>query len=225
MSDEIQETPVAEQELPAADTGASETTETQEPVVQEVTPAVVVETASAETPAVSPIEPVAATVVEAEPARELTAFEQQIEQLKKTGTTEQLALIGNLEAYMAKMQPGMPVVGQEGASTQLSFWLTLKNLLTNASEGQFRNLWSIVLAYFHEYGHAVFHDSYIYRFSEHWTQSKKELDTFHRVLNLIKVSANPKTRDQTKKQVDLDKIVHSLPEVASQRLIGFYNKK
>lgn len=206
------ETPTAEtqtQETPAVETPA------QDPVV-DAAPADTAATSTTDTPP---------DVVEATPARELTAFEQQIEKLKQTGTSEQLALVGNLEAYMEKMKPGMPVAGNEGAAHQLGFWLVLKNLLTNASEGQFKNLWSIVLAFFHEYEDKVFHEAYIYRFSEHWTQSKKELDTFHRILNLIKVSADPKTRAETKKQVDLEKIVHSLPDVAGQRLIGFYNKK
>lgn len=226
MSEDTQETPVVEtpaevveQAQAPVETPAEETPVVAEPTVQEATPVQSV------AEAVSPVVETPAEVVEAAPARELTAFESQIEKLKATGTSEQVALIGNLEAYMEKMKPGMPVAGNEGAATQLGFWLMIKNLLTNASEGQFRNLWSIVLAFFNEYQGSVFHEAYIYRFSEHWTQSKKELDTFHRILNLIKVSADPKTREQTKKQVDLEKVVHSLPGAASQRLLGFYSKK
>lgn len=229
MSEETQAVDTEAQQETPAETVATPAVESQapaqDPVVEPTPEAAPVAVEPVTEAPVSPTVEVAAEVVDAAPARELTAFEQQIEKLKQTGTSEQVALIGNLEAYMEKMKPGMPVAGHDGASNQLGFWLMLKNLLTNASEGQFRNLWSIVLAYFHEYGDKVFHEAYIYRFSEHWTQSKKELDAFHRILNLVKVSADPKTRGETKKQVDLEKIVHSLPESAGQRLIGFYSKK
>lgn len=218
---------VAEETLP-------ETVETTEQVAEvveaapEVQAPVVTETAApaAEAPAaVEEVQPAAEPeVVAAEPALPLTEFEKTIQNLKATGTSDQVALIGNLEQYIERMAPGKPNDGKSGSQNQLSLWNMMKNLLERAPDAQFRNLWSILLAYFHEFEASVFKESHVYRFTEHWAGSRRELDGFLQILNLVKVSANPKTRGETKKQVDLEKSIQSLSETGRKRLISFYSK-
>lgn len=164
-------------------------------------------------------------VVETAPAVEMTAFQKKIAEVLAKGTVEQVSLITKLNAYLEEMKPGKPMIGDVGVIHQHQLWRTIYTTIESAPADQFKSLWSILLAFFHEYADEVFHESYVYRFSEHWKHSKNELDGFQRIVNLIKVSANPKTRGETTKQVDLDKtLAQPFSEEGRNRLINFYKK-
>lgn len=191
-------------------------------VVQE-SPQPVVNDAVAAAVAVTSITPPEVVDTPAQP--ELTAFQKKLAEVLAKGTVEQVSLITKLNAYIEEMKPGKPMSGDQGVIFQHQLWRTIFTTVENSPADQFKNLWSIILAFFHEYADGVFHESYVYRFSESWKFSKIELDGFQRIINLLKVSANPKTRGETTKQVDLDKTL-SLPfsEEGRNRLLNFYKK-
>ena len=151
-------------------------------------------------------------------------FTKAIENLKKTGTSNQRALINSLEMYIERMAPGMPVDNDQGARNQYMLWKTIVNISTNAPINEFKSLWSLLLAYFKEFETGVFHERYIFRFSEFWVQPDAELHGLQRVLNLIKLTCNPATREQGMKQVDLHRtLADGFSEDARSRIVNFYN--
>lgn len=218
-----QETPVTETAAPetAAETPVAKVEETAQEAAPVVESAVAAAAAIAAPAAVEPV------VAEAVPtvAVELSAFQKKMAEISAQGTPEQSGLIAKLNTYVEDMKPGKPMTGDTGVVKQHQLWRTIFSTIENAPVDQFKSLWSIILAFFHEHASGAFHESYVYRFSEHWKHSKMELDGFQRIINLIKVSADPKTRNATTKQVDLDKtLAQPFSEEGRNRLIGFYKK-
>ena len=227
MSDEkVQET----EEAPVADTVAPEAAVVAETATASEAPTVV-ETPAPETvleSAVAAAAAAAAPVVEeavATVTAELSAFQKKMVEIATKGTPEQTGLIAKLNTYIDEMKPGKPVHGDVGATKQYQLWRTIFSTIEHAPVEQFKSLWSILLAYFHEHADGAFHESYVFRFSEFWKHNKLELDGFQRILNLMKISADPKTRGETSKQVDLDKtLAQPFSEEGRNRLLGFYKK-
>lgn len=187
----------------------------------EVTPEVTESAVAAAAEAALPVVAETLPVVEVQ----LSAFQKKMAEIAAQGTPEQSGLIAKLNNYLEDMKPGKPMTGESGVVKQFQLWRTIFSTIENSPIEQFKSLWSIVLAFFHEYSEGVFHESYVYRFSEHWKHSKQELDGFQRILNLIKVSADPKTRANTAKQVDLDKtLAQPFSEEGRNRLLSFYKK-
>lgn len=217
---EVVETPVTPEVVVEAPVAEAEASVTETPAV--VAAPVVVESAVAAAAAAA-----APVVAETQPVAEiqLSAFQKKMAEITAKGTPEQCGLIAKLNNYLEDMKPGKPMTGENGVVKQFQLWRTIFSTVENAPAEQFKSLWSILLAFFHEYSEGVFHESYVYRFSEHWKHSKQELDGFQRILNLIKVSADPKTRGETTKQVNLDKALSQpFSEEGRNRLLGFYKK-
>lgn len=205
---------------PAADTPAPEVVDqgTQAPVA----PAPVV-TSLPDTLPTAPAAPVVQpTAKQTEP---VSGFVAAMDKLKLTGTSNERTLIANIELYMGNMKPGMPVNASAGAVAQYTFWNVIKNIAHNAPGNEFKSLWNILLGYFEEHKNGVFHERYIYRFPEAWHKEVKELTAYQRILNLIKLTANPATRQHALKQVDLDRTLsEGFGEEARNRIISFYKR-
>lgn len=146
-----------------------------------------------------------------------------VAQIKKSGTLAQKSLVTAIENYMANMAPGKPVDPDTGVKHQYALWKTIHNLVHNAPASEFKSLWSLLLAFFNTYKEGVFHDRYLFRFSEYWSYSNEELNGFQRVLNLINLSCDPATRAIGLRQVNLDTTLRDgFSEEARQRLLNFY---
>ena len=153
----------------------------------------------------------------------MSDFERGIAALYERGTPAQRSLIAQLRNYIDRMKPGMPVSGDKGAGHQYSLWVLLSTLV-NQSQDDFTNLWALVLAFFHEYRDGVFHDRYVFRFSEYWSRPEAELQAFQRLLNLIKLTSNVAGRESALKQIDLQRSLSvGFTEAGRQRLLQFYN--
>jgi len=152
-------------------------------------------------------------------------FEQRIADLKTNGTPNQKTVIAEIETYLDRMRPGRPLSGDVGASYQFSFWMTLSKIVHRMPHDEFKNLWSLVLSYFHQYRDGAFSDRYIYRFAEFWSQPEKQLNAYQRLVNLIKVTADPLTRERGLRQVSMERTLsEGFDEAARQRIIGFYQR-
>ena len=151
------------------------------------------------------------------------SFEDRIAELKVSGTQNQKTVINELEQYIARMKPGMPVDGDKGAKAQYGLWHTLRKILETMPQEEFKNLWMLVMLYFHQHREGVFHERYVFRFSEFWNWSEKDLTAFQRILNLLKLTANPATRNAALKQVNLERsLADGISEEARQRLVTLY---
>lgn len=151
-------------------------------------------------------------------------FTKLIDDLKVSGTSTQKILITSIEKYIDTMTPGKPVKDDAGAKSQYDLWKIISYLAEQAPGDEFKKLWNILLAYFEEYKDGVFHDRYIYRFSEFWVWPEHELNGMHRILNLVKLTCNPADRGHGLKNVSLDRsLTEGFSEEARQRITTFYN--
>lgn len=156
-------------------------------------------------------------------AKALEGFDALIAELKATGTSSQKALISSFEQYAFNMQPGKPMDSEKGAKHQYTFWKTIQHLVENSPEGEFNKLWSILLAYAHQHKSGVFGERYIMRFTEQWRQSEDELAAYQRIINLIKLTADPQTRAKNMREVNISRTLELVfSEQGRQRVGNFY---
>lgn len=153
-----------------------------------------------------------------------TDFSSFIQGFKENGTVAQKSLISGIEQYMRNMAPGVPVDFDSGAKFQHTFWKLISGVAESAKPDEFKKLWSILLAYFNEFKTTVFHERYVYRFSENWVWSQTDLNGFQRILNILHLTCDPNTRALGLKQVSLDRsLSEGFSDDARQRIVGFYH--
>lgn len=150
-------------------------------------------------------------------------FDAQMATLRSTGTPHQKNLLSALDLYVEKMHPDRKVSDDEGAKCQYTLWRAISFVVDQSSADEFKKLWHIVLAYFEYYKESVFHDRYIFRFSEFWQWSDDQLTAFQRLINVIKLTSNPDTRSQGLRKVDLNRSLDTgISDAGRQKLVGFY---
>lgn len=170
-----------------------------------------------------------APVVNTEPVVELSQepqasdFDTRIAALKATGSQATQILIASLEKYIADMKPGKPMPETAGARNQYNLWKAISYVAETAPGDEFRRLWNLLLSYFEQYKDGVFHDRYVFRFSEQWMWSQYELNGLQRIINLIKLTSNQSTRSANLKKVVLDKtLAEGFSDDARQKIVTFY---
>lgn len=102
-----------------------------------------------------------------------------------------------IQEYMDAMAPGKLMNEVEGVKHQVKLYRALDIVFNRLSDEDFRKFYPALLYLFHEYGdevNGVFSMVHVYRFPEYLTLSTVEQDTFHRLLNMMIVTANPTTR-------------------------------
>lgn len=107
-----------------------------------------------------------------------------------------------LERYAENMRPGKPTTDLEGSTQQTHLYRTLISILDRPGP-EFMPLWTLVLKFAFDHKQDVFHPKYIYRFFSHLRMSTVEIRNFERLLNLISLTADPKSRALGLKQFDL----------------------
>lgn len=153
----------------------------------------------------------------------LTDFETLISQLKQSGTAPQKNLINALENYVGFMMPGNAISDDAGARQQYMLWKALIFVIDESPSDEFKKLWNIVLAFFEEYKKTVFHDRYVFRFSEFWQWSDTDLTAMQRIINIIKLTCNPDTRTTGIRKVDLNRSLETgISDNGRQKLVSFY---
>lgn len=165
-----------------------------------------------------------AVVVQNTQQTEVTDFNSMMNNFKQNGTVAEKSLISGIEQYMKNMAPGKPLDFDSGARFQYQFWKLISNIAETAKPDEFKKLWSILLAYYREFKTGVFHERYVFRFSENWIWSEAELNGFQRVLNIINLTCDPKERAIGLKQVSLDRsLSEGFSDDARQRIVGYYH--
>ncbi len=204
---------------PAADTVAAPVVapETAAPQVIQAAPAPAPVATPKPAPVAQPTKPAAA------PAVTSNNFVATVAAIEANGSSFQQALLTALKTYVEEMAPGKRHLPDDAVMKQYTLWVTIRNVINSTPVEEFRNLWSLILAFFLQYGDNVFHERYVFRFTEHWRWSKQELDGFLRILNLIKLTADPKVRAVGLKQIDLNRaLVLPITDDGRNRLLNFY---
>lgn len=152
----------------------------------------------------------------------VAGFAEKISRIKASGSVAEKALVQQLEAYVEKMSPGLPVNGDHGANTQYGLFRTLQSVI-NSGGKEFQSLWNIVLMFFLEHNKGAFGHDYIFRFTEYWVRSQDELNAFLRFGNIASLTADPKTRAHGIKQIDFHRSLQlGVEPEGRQNLLRFY---
>lgn len=181
----------------------------------------VIETASAPAP-VAEAKPVTAATIEKMVAVEESAIEGLDSALKKaTGSTR--ILFSVLRDYIVAMAPNRPVGVQEGCAQQVQLYRTLNNFLNSVDGNDFQEAFGIVLGVAHLERDRSFAETHLFRFFDNVSLSANEISAFQRLLNLIKLTADHRSRAIGLKQLNFGATVAGLSEVAQNKLASFYS--
>lgn len=131
----------------------------------------------------------------------------------------------SLADYMENMKPRRPVSVADGSRHQVTLYRTLISII-NGSEEDFNIAFSTTLRLFAEYSKGVFAESHVFRYFESMSLSDSDRKAFMRLLNLLKIVAPVKGREQALKLVDLVKTLEheAISEAGRQRIMSFFNK-
>lgn len=134
-----------------------------------------------------------------------------------------MALDERLKDYIEKMHPSTPVATDEGVRQQTALWNAFRFVL-GKTDGEFVAVYARLLEHILAHRKTVFHERYVYRFFEHLRLSPTDRRNFERMLNLVLVTCDPKTRRLSLRQVNLHASLAGFADNAlQQRVIGFYS--
>lgn len=167
------------------------------------------------TPSAAPSAPIA-------PASANYSFQSKVDNLKKEGTQQTKTLIMYLEQYLVDMAPRKPLTSAEIVHRQQAFWKSALLPLIEQPSENFHQSFSILVGFFREYSEGAFHERYLFRGVEHFTQAKEQTDAFLALLNLIKILSKAVDRKTALRQVDLGRTFAGIySEDARNRVIGY----
>lgn len=151
-----------------------------------------------------------------------TEFVNKMENLKSTGTSIERSVIARLQKYVTEMAPGIPKTTEEIVAAQRSLWFAITSTLEREHK-DFNSCFSIILDFFKAYEKGAFGDRHVYRGSEFLPLPKDQIDAFHQIVNLIKITCESKSRKHALQQVDLERtLAKHFSEGARQKIIAYY---
>ena len=155
--------------------------------------------------------------------QEDNSFEGKINRLRQSGTAAQKSVIAKMDAYFAQMKPGLPVDPVKGGAHQLAFYMALRQVCETETT-EFREAFKLILEYFRNHRDGALGDRYIFRFTENIQLSNAAMRPFLGLINLLRVAADSKSREQVLKQVDLTRSLETgFSDQARQRIIQFFH--
>jgi hypothetical protein len=176
-------------------------------------------------PVVTPAAPVVAEPTPVK-AAEPTAGElvSALQLARKEATTAGTMIIDTIIGYMDNMAPKKLQEQSAIVRNQVQLYRVLTRAINTLGD-DFFIVWKGILAAFHEHREGVFHESAVFRGMEHVNLSKDDQKAFQRILNLIKITADPKGRAAGVRLVDFNRTLEfGITEQGRQRLLNFYNK-
>jgi hypothetical protein len=183
-----------------------------EPIVQPVVVTPVVE--------VPPAAPAKVEVVTPAPVVEVTV----------ANPMDGVSLVGkmayqNILDYVINMAPKNPIQIDEGCRHQTRLYSSIMSIINNL-DADFNKAFGALLKLIHEQKDGVFHEIQIFRFMDHIALPLDDRKAFQRIINLLKLTADPKGRALALKQVSLkNSLEFGVNESGRQRLMAFYNQK
>ena len=127
-----------------------------------------------------------------------------------------------LVSYMDGMTPFIALDPKVGGQYQNFLFNTLRTVLNNQDQDQFRREWITILNVFNKNKEGVFHENYIMRFPQHWNLSDSEGALFRRLIAVIIQTANPDNRASFGSNVRLDTVVEGLNATQKNNFLNFY---
>ncbi|BDD79873.1 hypothetical protein [Burkholderia phage FLC9] len=182
-------------------------------------------TSTGVTPAAAPEAPVVAEPTPVKPAAPtVSELTSALQKARLEATPSGTMVIDQIAAYMDQMAPKKLQEQRDIVRAQVQLYRALTRAINTLTD-DFYIVWKAILATFHEHKDGVFHESAVFRGMEHITLPKDDIKGFQRLLNLIKITANPAGRNAAIKQVEFGKTLEfGITEAGRQKLLNFYNK-
>ena len=145
-----------------------------------------------------------------------------LEELAQSSSASVRAAVSELLVYIDTMAPKKPTPMPQQLQQQAALFHLLTRI-PNTLGDDFQIVWKAVLAVFHELKDGVFHEAYVFRHFDNVSLSETQRKGFLGLLNLIKLTADPKGRQQALKQIDMSKALQfGLSEEGRNRIENFY---
>jgi hypothetical protein len=182
----------------------------------------VTDTTAQSAPVMAPVTPDPIPAKPAEPtASELT---DALANARKEATAFGTMVLDQIAAYIDGMAPKKQQDPNSISRWQVSLYRALCNA-ANKCDTDFYLIWGAILGAFHQHKDGVFHETAVFRGMEHVALPPNDQKGLQRLLNLIKITANPVGRQAACKQVDFARTLEfGVTEEGRQRLLGFYNQ-
>jgi hypothetical protein len=167
------------------------------------------------------VEEVVQPVVEVKPEPSVVV------EVAKPVITDGISVMGkihyqNILDYVEKMNPLKPVDAEVGARHQVTLYRTLLAIINNLDD-DFNKVFALVLQLVHEDTSGAFSEVNLFRFFETMILPEKDRAAFQRILNLIKLSSDPKSRMVVGKQINFTATLeHAISEDGKNKVLSFF---
>jgi hypothetical protein len=145
-------------------------------------------------------------------------FKSLLKQINEANEPAGLHAIEVIIDYVKSMQPNVMREPEDGVFIQIQLLNAVNSILKLTDN--FNLVYGTLLRAFHDYGHTVFNGVNLYRYSDRLEQTQYR--NFTTIMHLLRVTANPVTRKQSKKHIDYNRALVCYPEVIRNKVLGFY---
>lgn len=154
----------------------------------------------------------------------LTELNNEIERLLEDVPAIKRVPFEQIKQYMEDMAPKKPVSIELGKKHQRVLIGAIRQILNQVDdEGTFTQQFAALLKIFHIGQQHALGELYVFRFLEHVEMQNNDIEAFTRIVNMLLVTADAKSRQQAVKQLDFEKSLRfGLSDQARRRILDFY---
>lgn len=129
----------------------------------------------------------------------------------------------HIKRYIETMNITTRASNKDGAAAQRDLYNTFIMALNTDARTSFTCL-NIILYVFNQYKQTVFGESFVYRYIDKVNLAAKQLRCFRYLVHLFMATANPATRRDNLRRVNLSLVADELPmPICKENLIRYYN--
>lgn len=150
-------------------------------------------------------------------------FQALITKEKESGTVTARNLIAFMEQYVVAMAPNRSITMNDVLRMQEGLLDNMIHIIERAPSGEFKRLWSMMIAFFANYAKGAFNPRYYSRGAKEWKRDSQQFITLTSLVNLLEASATD--LKSVNQQIDVNSVMKTgFSEEARGRMIAFYLK-
>lgn len=133
-------------------------------------------------------------------------------------TPKMLSVQTDLLNLSQALTPNKPVEGR----WQYSLLELIRSSIEKEQPEGFDRVWNAILMFFHRSKGTLFSELHILRMGDNWPGSENDFSLYRRMIHVITETADPETRYQAAKRINLALATTHLNEAGRNRLISYY---
>lgn len=135
-----------------------------------------------------------------------------------TSTPKMLPIQTELLTLSQMLSVNKPVEGR----WQHTLLELLRGVIEKEQPEGFERVWGAVLMFFHRTKGTLFSELHILRMGDNWPGSENDFTVYRRLIHVITETANPETRQEAAKRINMAMATTYLSETGRNRLISYY---